>query len=177
MFWKIVGLIAGACAAPLTGGTSLLAMATLCGGIGLVAGHFLDLDSEKRKQENQKLAMAGQAGEVVSNQVKGIQDQRTQVIQEAEELVKELQKHKAKLNDPNATPEEKDKAKKMIPIIESQLDDHNKKISDFDKKIDDLMKNLPGISVGKQEFDIKKIMIIGGAGLVIYLLLKNDRER
>src|SRR5207302_6460155 len=118
-------------------------LAIAYGAIGLVAGSAIDADVKKRDNENQKLALAGQAGQAIQGQVNNLQDQRNKVVQEAEDLVKELQKHKAKVNDLNATPEEKELGKKMIPIIQNQLDEKGKQVSDYDKKIEDLLKNIP----------------------------------
>ncbi|CAG8663447.1 3411_t:CDS:1, partial [Paraglomus brasilianum] len=96
-------------------------------------------------------------------------------VQEAEELIKELQRHKAKLNDPNATPEEKDLAKRMIPIIENQISEKDKKISDIDRKIEDLLKTIPGtdnknkgglINLGNMDSQTKLIV-----GAIIFLII------
>src|SRR6185437_5110254 len=95
-------------------------------------------------------------------------------VQEAEDLVKELQRHKAKSNDPNATPEEKDLAKRMIPIIESQLNDKQRKISDYDKKIAELLNSIPdgsnkkGGGLSNLELDYQTKLIIGA---IIFLVI------
>src|SRR3954447_95272 len=135
-------IVATTVAAVVTGGSSLVIQAAAIGGAYL-AGSALDADRKQKEQEDKKLAIAGKAGEAITGQVNNLQNQRNQVVQESEDLIKELQKHKAKVNDPNATPEEKDLAKRMIPIIQSQLDEKSKLISDYDKKIADLLKNIP----------------------------------
>ncbi|CAI2191353.1 548_t:CDS:2, partial [Funneliformis geosporum] len=137
-------IVATVATAVVTGGASLVIQAAAIGGAYLV-GSALDADRKQKEQEDKKLNLAGKAGEVVSGQVNDLQNRRNKVVQESKELIKEMQKHKAKLNDPNATPEEKELAKKMIPIIQTQLDDKTRIITDYDKKIADLLKNIPGV--------------------------------
>ena len=168
--------------APVTGGTSAV---FIYGGIGLMAGAAIDADVKKRENENKQLALAGKAGEKITEEVTNLQNQRNQIVQETEELIKELQKHKTKLNDPNATPEEKELAKKMIPIIQNQLDEKNKKISDYDKKIEDLLKTIPGTDDGKKgslvnlgSMDPQTKLVIGAIiFLVIYFAFIKEKER
>ncbi|CAI2201489.1 5298_t:CDS:2, partial [Funneliformis geosporum] len=151
-----------------TGGTNLIAM-----GIAAGAGYLLDADRQQREQENKKLALAGKAGEAITSQVNGLQNDRNRVVQESEELIKEMQKHKAKLDDPNATPEEKELAKKMIPIIQAQLDDKARIITDYDKKIEDLLKNIPGVDnkkgglVNLESMDSQTKLIMGAIDLLM----------
>jgi len=174
---KIAGVTAGIILTPVTGGTSLV---FAYGAVGFLAGSFVDADIQKRDQENNKLALAGKAGEAIQGQVNNLQNQRNQIVQESEDLIKELQKHKTKLNDPDATPEEKDLAKKLIPIIQSQLDEKTKQISDYDKKIEDLLKSIPGSDKGglaNFQPDTQTKLIIGGVVfLVAYLVLVKDKE-
>jgi hypothetical protein len=95
-----------------------------------------------------------------------------------------MQKHKSKLNDPNATPEEKDLAKRMIPIIQSQLDEKGKLISDYDKKIDDLLKNILGNDSKKgglinlESMDHQTKLIMGAIiFLIIYFVFIEEKEK
>ncbi|CAG8616005.1 6409_t:CDS:10 [Ambispora gerdemannii] len=136
-------IVATVAAGIVTGGASLVIQAAAIGGAYLV-GSAMDADRKQKEQEDKKLTLAGKAGQAITDQVNNLQNDRNKAVQEAEDLIKELQRHKAKLNDPSATSEEKDTAKRMIPIIQSQLDDHSKKVSDYDKKIDDLLKSVPG---------------------------------
>ncbi|CAI2189541.1 10684_t:CDS:2 [Funneliformis geosporum] len=169
--------------AVVTGGASLVIQAAAIGGAYLV-GSALDADRKQKEQEDKKLNLAGKAGEVVSGQVNDLQNRRNKVVQESEELIKEMQKHKAKLNDPNATPEEKELAKKMIPIIQTQLDDKTRIITDYDKKIADLLKNIPGVDnkkgglINLESMDPQTKMIIGViVFLVIYFAFIKEKEK
>jgi chromosome segregation ATPase len=155
-----------------TGGANLVATAIAFG-----AGYLLDADRKQREQEDKKLNLAGKAGESIRKEVNGLQNQRTQLTNETEELVQQLNKHKSKLNDPNATEEEKNLAKRMIPIIQSNLDDKEGKINDLNKKIDDLLKTTPGVENQTQAIDFNKLLLIGGGALVIYFLLLKDKDK
>lgn len=177
---KIAGGLAGICLAPITGGTSL---AIAYGAIGFVAGMAIDADVKKRENENQKITLAGKAGEAIQGQVSNLQNARNKVVQESEELIKEIQKHRTKLNDPNATQEDKELAKKMIPIIQNQLDEKSKQVSDYDKKIEELLKNIPGVDdkkggLGIGNMDTQTKLIIGGVVfLVAYFVLIKDKDK
>src|SRR5947207_1844977 len=105
------------------------------------------------------------------------------MAKEAEELIKELQKHKAKENDPNATPEERERAKKMIPIIQNQLDEKSGKVNDYDKKIDELLKNIPGSGGNKgvltnfqPDFQTKIIIAVVVFAVIFFMIIK-DKEK
>ena len=167
-------IVATGVAAVVTGGASLVVQGVAIGG-AFLAGTLIDNDTKKRENENKKLNLAGKAGEAITTQVNGLQNDRNKVVKEAEELIKELQRHKAKLNDPNATPEEKDLAKRMIPIIENQISEKDKKISDIDRKIEDLLKTIPDgsekskgglINLGSMDPQTKLIM-----GAIIFLII------
>jgi len=116
--------------------------------------------------------------------VNDLQDRRNKVVQESEDLIKELQKHKGKLNDPNATPEEKDLAKKMIPIIQAQLDEKTRIITDYDKKIEDLLKNIPdgsekkkGGLINLESMDPQTKLIMGAIiFLIIYFIFIKEKD-
>ena len=118
------------------------------------------------------------------SQVNDLQTRRNQVVQESEDLIKEVQKHKAKLNDPNATSEEKDLAKKMIPIIQTQLDEKTRIITDYDKKIEDLLKNIPGGGEKKpgglinlESMDPQTKLIMGAIiFLIIYFVFIKEKD-
>src|SRR5258708_1355556 len=84
-----------------------------------------------KQQEDMKLELAGKVSESVRKENESLQNQRTELVKETEDLVQQLNKHKSKLNDPNATEEEKKQANKMIPIIQSQLGDKESKITDL----------------------------------------------
>src|SRR5688500_450221 len=71
-----------------------------CLGCGTNFLTFKNADIQKRENENKQLGLSGKAGEVITSQVNNLQDERNKVVQEAEDLIKELQKYKAKLNDP-----------------------------------------------------------------------------
>lgn len=187
-FWSSIGnfvknnvgkIAASAAAAIATGEASLVIQAVAIGG-AFVIGSMIDADQQQRNIENKKLALAGKAGEAVQSQVNSLQDQRNQTVKEAEELAKELQKHKNKLNDPNATKNETELAKKMIPIIQNQLDEKSRKVSDYDRKIEDLLKNIPdGTDKGSKlgEIDPQTKLIIGAiVFLVIYFALIKEKE-
>jgi len=171
-------------AAVVTGGASLVIQAAAIGG-AFIVGSAMDADRQQKEQEDKKLALAGKAGDAVRGQINDLQDRRNKVVQESEDLIKELQKHKSKLNDPNATPEEKDLAKRMIPIIQNQLDEKSKLISNYDKKIEDLLKNIPdGSGKGKgglinlESMDQQTKMIMGAIiFLVIYFAFIKEKER
>ena len=170
-------------AAVVTGGASLVIQAAAIGGAYLV-GSAMDADRQQKEQEDKKLALAGKAGEAITGQVNNLQDQRNQVVQESEDLIKELQRHKAKENDPNATPEEKELAKKMIPIIQSQLDEKSKLIRDYDKKIADLLKNIPGNDnkkgglINLESMDPQTKLIMGAIiFLIIYFAFIKEKEK
>ncbi|CAG8773348.1 27403_t:CDS:10, partial [Gigaspora margarita] len=175
-------IVATVAAGIATGGASLVIQAVAIGGAYLV-GSALDADRKQKEQEDKKLALAGKAGEAIAGQVSNLQNQRNQVVQESEELIKELQKHKAKINDPNATPEEKELAKKMIPIIQAQLDEKSKQVSDFDRKINDLLKNIPdgsnkGGGLANLELDNNTKLIIGAIiFLIIYFAFIKEKEK
>lgn len=167
--------------AVVTGGASLAIQAAAIGGAYII-GSAMDADRKQQETEKQKLALTGKAGEAITGQVNNLQNERNKVVQEAEELIKELQKYKAKLNDPNATPEEKDQAKKMIPIIQNQLDEHSKKVSEYDKKIADLLNRIPDGSGNNKglinlEMDYQTKLIIGAIiFLVIYFTMIKDKD-
>lgn len=171
-------------AAIATGGASLVIQAAAVGG-AFIVGSAMDADRQQKVQEDKKLTLAGKAGEAITGQVNNLQNQRNQVVQESEDLIKELQKHKTKLNDPNATPEEKELAKKMIPIIQAQLDEKSKVISDYDKKIEDLLKNIPdgsekkkGGLINLESMDPQTKMIMGAIiFLIIYFAFIKEKEK
>jgi len=145
----------------------------------------MDADRKQKEQEDKKLALAGKAGDAVRGQVNDLQDRRNKVVQESEDLIKEMQKHKSKLNDPNATPEEKDLAKRMIPIIQNQLDEKSKEISNYDKKIEDLLKNIPdgtdrkkGGLINLESMDPQTKLIMGAIiFLIIYFVFIKEKEK
>ncbi len=155
-----------------TGGTNIVAM-----GIAMGAGYLLDADRKQREQEDKKLELAGKVSESVRKENESLQNQRTELVKETEDLVQQLNKHKSKLNDPNATEEEKKQANKMIPIIQSQLGDKESKITDLNKKIENLLKNIPGIESQNQVIDFNKLLLIGGGCLIIYFLFLQDKDK
>lgn len=181
---NVTTIIATTAAAIVTGGSSLIIQAAAIGGAYL-AGSAMDSDRKQKEQEDKKLALAGKAGEAITGQVNNLQNQRNQVVQESEDLIKELQRYKAKENDPNATPEEKELAKKLIPIIQSQLDEKSKLISNYDKKIDDLLKSIPdgsekkkGGLINLESMDHQTKLIMGAIiFLIIYFAFIKEKEK
>ena len=177
-------IIATGVAAVVTGGASIVIQAAAIGGAYLL-GSAMDADRKQKEQEDKKLALAGKAGDAVRGQVNDLQDRRNKVVQESEDLIKEMQKHKSKLNDPNATPEEKDLAKRMIPIIQNQLDEKSKEISNYDKKIEDLLKNIPdgtdrkkGGLINLESMDPQTKLIMGAIiFLIIYFVFIKEKEK
>lgn len=177
-FWKIAGLIAGACLAPLTGGTSLIAATAVCGGVGLVAGYLLDKDEEKKEKENQQLVLNSQASREIKEEVNNLQNQRTQETSQLNNLEQQLSQKQNKLNDPNTPEQEKTQVRSEIASIVSQKSSLEQKIKSYDTKIDSLLKNMPGGKASEsQVIDTQKLLIIGGACLAIYLLVIKDKDK
>lgn len=175
--WKVVGLIGGACLAPFTGGTSLYVSMAVCGGIGLVAGHFLDDDKQKKEKENQQLALNTQVSKEVRDQIHNLQEDRSKEVSNMNTLDQQLAQKQNKLNDPNISEQEKAQIRSEIASIVSQRGSIEQKIKNYDKQIEQLIKNLPAMNGSGNQIDTQKLLIIGGAGLVIFLLLKNNREK
>lgn len=71
----------------------------------------------------------------------------------------------------------------MIPIIQTQLDEKSKQVSDFDRKINDLLKNIPdgsnkGGGLANLELDNNTKLIIGAIiFLIIYFAFIKEKEK
>ena len=80
--------------------------------------------------------------------------------------------------------QEKDLAKKMIPIIQAQLDEKTRIITDYDKKIADLLKNIPdgtdrkkGGLINLESMDPQTKMIMGAIiFLIIYFAFIKEKD-
>ena len=183
MFWKIVGLIGGACLAPFTGGTSLAASIAVCGGIGLTAGYLLDENEDKKRKENEKLALAGKAGEAITGQVNNIQNARSEKTSQLNTLEQQIQQKRNKLNDPNTSEQEKIQIKSELASLVAQSDRIRKDIENYDKQIEDLLKNIPtgdnkkGGLINLESMDQQTKLIAGAiVFLVIYFSFVKEKE-
>src|SRR5947209_2902507 len=150
----------------------------VCGGIGLVAGHLIDQDKAKKKKENQQLALNSQASKEIKDEVNNLQEQRTKEVSKANTLEQQLVQKQNKLNDPNTSEQEKAQIRSEIASLVSQRSAAEQRIKDYDKKIEDLLKNIPGVKdLASQTTDTKKLLIIGGACLAVYLLVIKDKDK
>lgn len=179
--WKVVGLIGGACLAPLTGGTSLIASAALCGGIGLVAGHFLDLDQEKRNKENQELSLKGEVSKQIKDEVKALQEERAKEASNANNLDQQLAQKQNKLNDPNTPEAEKAQIRSEIAGLIAQKSASEQRIKDLDNRIQGLINSAQKTITGEKELfainsQTKMMLVVAGTLVVIYWLNK-DKDR
>ena len=162
----------------VTGGTNLIAM-----GIAAGAGYLLDADRKQREQEDKKLALVGKAGETISNEVKGLQNQRTDKISQLNTLEQQIQQKKNKLNDPNISEEEKAQIRSELASFVAQADKLKEEILDYDKKIDDLLKNIPGNDnkkgglINLENMDPQTKLIVGAIiFLIIYFAFIKEKD-
>ncbi|CAI2175618.1 14552_t:CDS:2 [Funneliformis geosporum] len=135
-------IVATTVAAVATGGASLAIQAVAIGAAYL-AGSAMDADIKKRENENKQLALAGKAGEVITNQVNGLQNDRSQKVNQLNTLEQQIQQKKSKLNDPNTSESEKAQIRSELISVVEQADKIRNEILDYDKKIEDLLKNIP----------------------------------
>lgn len=179
---KIAGVTAGIILAPATGGASL---ALGCAAAGFVAGSIVDDDMHKREQENKKLVLAGKAGEVITNQVNGLQDDRSKKVAQLNNLEQLIQQKKNKLNDPNVSESEKIQIRSELASFVAQADKLKEEILGYDKKIEELLKNIPdgsekkkGGLINLESMDPQTKMIMGAIiFLIIYFAFIKDKER
>ena len=176
-------IIATTVAAVVTGGASLVIQAAAIGGAYLV-GSALDADRKQKEQEDKKLNLAGKAGEAITGQVNNLQNQRNQIVQESEDLIKELQKHKAKLNDPNTSETEKAQIRSEIATLVSSKGSLEQKIKGLDDKINDLLKNAQQTITGKgglanleMDYQTKLIIAVVVFAIIYFMVIKDNDRR
>ena len=134
--WAILGAIAGVCAAPFTGGTSLI-MVGASTGIGLVGGNIIGelIEGDSGNDDNSGFLQAQQNYQAQMEQWKVLNEERRKDLErlrkkeeEKEKQIKrneeEINSLKSKLNDPNLSEDEKNKIRKRLIVIE----DDNKRL-------------------------------------------------
>ena len=188
-----MGAIAGVCAAPFTGGTSLLAT----GGIGLVAGKvFGKLFGGSGGDDNSGIVQAQQNYQTQLEQWKLLNEERRKDLErlqkKQEEKEKEIKKNeeeinslKSKLNDPNIPEEEKKKLRKRLVVLEDDNRRLKGELTTIKKEIETKedektpMPTTPSVPLKFPKFSAyDKLLIAGIMFLIIYFLfLREDKKR
>ena len=194
--WKTIGIICGACAAPLTGGASLSACIA-CGGAGLVAGHVLDNSEKKDKIKKERLDLKGKTVETIiadNNQAQQESDEWKKKYDELDERIKkrdeEIRKVTDKLKDPKLPQKEREELEEKLAILISNQDEDKREknnILDKIKKLGERIKsNNKTISNDSSSNSNEKNWIwdlitlenilLGAGCYILYKLLKDDKK-
>jgi chromosome segregation ATPase len=139
--------------APFTGGASLAGLTLSAGTCSALAvgGAFIvgqDMDQKDKENELKAQALNNQSSLINSNNQELIRMNNTlneekKRRQEAEDGIKENQN---KLDDPNASEEEKKQAQAKIAFFQQQLDNSNQKITSLSSEISGLTRNIKDLN-------------------------------
>jgi hypothetical protein len=198
--WGLVGAIGGVCLAPFTGGATLTwTIAGASAGLGFAGGKILEgagilgnnnNSNNDNNNANQNLEAFKLQTEQWKELVKAREEESKRLREEKDEENKklkhnneEIERLRSVINNPHASEEEKNNAKKRIVILEDENKDLKKKLDKISEKLDDLSKvppapsrpwNLPNLSNLKL---IDKALIAGGVVLLIYLLIPESKKK
>ena len=198
--WGLVGAIVGVCAAPFTGGASLVMAGKVlvptliaAGGLGYAGGKIAEatgiLDSSGGDDDSLNKNL--DAWKIQNEQWKVLVDanrEETKRLREERETndkkIKlnndETDRLRAIINNPQSTDEEKNNAKKRIVLLETEVKNLKEKNKKIDKDVEEKSK-IPSApsqpwSLPNLKF-IDKVILGGGITLITYLLISKDEKK
>ena len=191
--WAILGAIAGVCAAPFTGGTSLGWTMAACGGLGLVGGKVFGEVFEGGGGDNEGINQLQQNYQAQLDQWKLLSEERRkdlenykkdkdEVTQKIKNNNEEIERLRAILNNPNSSEEDKNNARKKLVILEDENNDLKGRLRDLEDKIKNAENDKPPaptspISVKFPKFSAyDKLLMTGVLVLIIYFLFLRDNK-
>jgi len=187
-FWSAVGDITGALLAPATFGASMVLSPTARGLVGNVLGDGgSDNDNstqqllEQQKLQNEQFnTMMKQNRE----ELEKIRSERAKKEKKIKDNDKELDTLKSKLNNPDTTPEEKERIKKQIILLETDNKQLKEEIKKLIKDEENKEKDKPTLPNPSTPWKLPKLsmydkaLIAGIVILIIYFLfLKEDKKK
>lgn len=195
--WALLGAVAGVCAAPFTGGTSLALTAAACGGLGFVGGKVVESALDNNSDDNSNIQTLQESWKIQNDQWKTMMEQnraeiermRQERIKKEEKIKKndqEIDNLKSKLNDPNISEEEKKTIRNKLIIFEDDNKQLKKEIEKLKKDEEKKEKekptppptptSLPGLNLPKfSAYD--KLLVAAIAIIIIYYLFLRDKKR
>jgi archaellum component FlaG (FlaF/FlaG flagellin family) len=151
----------------------------LCGGIGLAAGHFLDLDQEKRNKENKELNLKGEVSKQIKDEVSNLQEERSREISNSNNIQQQIAQKQNLINDPNTPEHVKTQARSDLAALIAQGSSSDAKIKELNDKIKALIDNAQKTVTGDKGLSLemkpqtKMMLVAAGAVIVIYWLNKD----
>src|ERR1044072_573782 len=121
-----MGTICGLCAAPFTGGTSLV-MCAACAGLGFVGGSVIDkLANDNKASQNKELPpeaynLQGKSMEENNRLLKDLKQQLEESKNKENTLENRLKENRAKQQNSNLTKEQKEELKNEELLITREL--------------------------------------------------------
>ena len=186
--WALLGTIAGVCAAPFTGGASLLAT----GGLGFVGGKIIettglfnsdssdDNTSQIMKQWEMQNEQWKEMVKLNREEVERLRKEREDKEKKIKNNNDEVAKLNAIINNPHSSEEEKKNAKKRIVLLEDDNKKLKKELAKIAKDIENKSKvppapskpwNFPKLGL------LDKVLLASGAVLLIYLLIPESKKK
>jgi hypothetical protein len=195
--WALLGAVAGLCAAPFTGGTSLTwTVAAASTGLGLAGGTvFGELVEGSSGDDNSGIIQAQQNYQAQMEQWKLLSEERRKDLEnlrkdkeEIAEKIKsndeEMDRLRAIINDPNRSEEDKNNARKKLVILEGENENLRSRLKDLESKVKEMENDKPPVPTTPSvpwkfpklsAYD--KLLATAVLVLIIYFLfLRNDRK-
>lgn len=182
---NLITVAGTAIAAVATGGLSLGVQAACVGG-ALLLGASLDSDRKKRENESEQLKANTQITAEIRDVVNNLQNERSQLASQQNNIDQQIAQKQAKLNDPNTSEPEKEQLRGEIVALMADRGTIDQKIKGIDEKIAELIKSNPNskqklglINLPKaQDLDLQTKMIMAGVVfLIIYFMMIKDNDR
>lgn len=184
-FWNAALDITGALLAPATFGASMVLSPTARGLVGNVLSGGGDDNSTQQLLEQQKLQNEQFNTMMKQNreELEKIRKERKKKEKKIKDNEKELENLKSRLNNPNTTPEEKERIKKQIILLETDNKQLKEEITKLIKDEENKEKDKPTLPNPSTPWKLPKLsaydkaLIAGIMILIIYFLfLKDDKK-